>query len=312
MRRWVLVAGTILSLGLVSAASASAATVTFNSPGTHVWKVPAGVRFATVDLYGAHGYGLGGAGAHVRATIRVKRRHFLTVVVGGAGGAPLAHVGGPGGFGGGGPGGGAARAVDVGSTVFAGVGGGGGGGASDVRAGLGRRGLAGRLLVAGGGGGSAEWPGGAGGRVGANAPPGRAEDAFCRFSPPCPEVPGGQGATATAPGAGGALGLGGAGADGIQFELVSNPVPAVRYGDRGGGGGGGGYFGGGSGGAGLLQDGAALGLHVDRDSTGGGGGSSFVTRRAVCPALFQDGARDGDGLVVITYRPGVGRRRACA
>ena len=36
-----------------------AATVTFNSPGTHVWKVPAGVRFATFDLYGAYGQGLG-------------------------------------------------------------------------------------------------------------------------------------------------------------------------------------------------------------------------------------------------------------
>jgi hypothetical protein len=164
--------------------------------------------------------------------------------------------------------------------------------------------------VAGGGGGGAEWPGGDGGIVGETAPPGRAEDAFCRFSPPCPEVPGGEGGSATAPGTGGALGVGGDGGAGVPFFFGDQPAPFIRYG-HGGGGGGGGYYGGGGGAAGLTQDGAAISLHLDLDSTGGGGGSSFVTPEAICPPVVQAGVRGGDGLVAITYRRGGGVKQAC-
>jgi Glycine rich protein len=303
MRRLALATALTLTTGLLPAATASATTtVRFDTPGASTWRVPPGVRFATFELYGAHGGGFaGGAGAYVRATLRVERRATLTIVVGSSGGV-----------GGGGAAGPAGPPLTIGDVTFGGVSGNAGGGASDVRTGpADSSGLASRLLVAGGGGGSAEWPGGDGGAVGEDAPPGRAEDAFCRFSPPCPEVPGGEGATATAPGAGGGLGVGGGGGAGeAAFFGQVGPAAVIRYGN-GGGGGGGGYFGGGGGAAGLIQDGAAISLHLDFDSTGGGGGSSFVTPDAVCPPLVRDGVRGGNGVVVITYRRGGGPKPAC-
>jgi Glycine rich protein len=310
MRRFALAAVVLIGAGYAPAA-APGATVTFDQPGASTLTVPAGVHFATFEIYGAHGGGLGGAGAYVRATLRVERRATLTIVVGGAGGQPD-NPGGLGGIGGGGAGGAGAAPTSLGGQTFAGTGGGGGGGASDVRTGSAEEsGLRSRLLVAGGGGGAAEWPGGDGGIVGETAPPGKAEDAFCRFNPPCPGVPGGEGGTATAPGTGGALGVGGAGRSGVPFFFGTDPVPFIRYG-HGGGGGGGGYYGGGAGAAGLTQEGAAISIHLDLDSTGGGGGSSFVTPDAVCPPVVQTGVRGGDGLVVITYRRGGSLKRACS
>ncbi len=144
-----------------------------------------------------------------------------------------------------------------------------GGGASDVRTGA--YGLDDRLLVAGGGGGAGtlfENPGGDGGH-----PNGGAGVA--------PQGYRGEGGTQSAGGAGafgagnGSLGQGGKGANSA---------------DRGGGGGGGGYYGGGGGGTDGI-----VGFP-------GGGGSSYATPAAT-DVSFENGIRQGDGLVTITYTP---------
>ena len=148
-----------------------------------------------------------------------------------------------------------------------------GGGASDLRATP--FALANRLLVAGGGGGggrgggsapSAGVPGGPGGDGG--YPSGAA--GLAAFY----QGPGGSGGTQSAGGSNmfpGSLGQGGS---------VSSPTVT-------GGGGGGGYYGGGAGFGSNLSGGS-----------GGGGGSSYGPQNA----LFQNGARYGDGLVILTYR----------
>jgi hypothetical protein len=149
-----------------------------------------------------------------------------------------------------------------------------GGGASDVRTGA--FGLADRLLVAGGGGGSAGSAGGTGG-AGGYPQGGNGSNGL--------EAAGGQGGSQTAGGAGGfgalfggngSLGQGG---DGAAVEL-------------GGGGGGGGYYGGGGGGD-----------YEGTFSGGGGGGSSYASPAATSVS-FENGVRNGDGLVIISYEQG--------
>jgi hypothetical protein len=143
-------------------------------------------------------------------------------------------------------------------------GGGSGGGASDVRSGAFE--LADRLLVAGGGGGGGSlsaYTGGAGGypNGGTNT-----------------TVGSGGGGTQTAGGAGGYAGGGGSLGQGGKGEGGL---------DRGGGGGGGGYYGGGGGAEGLS-------------SAPGGGGSSYATPAAT-NVSFQNGVRNDNGLVIISY-----------
>jgi Glycine rich protein len=307
----------LLVVSLAATGAAHAATVSFEQPGPYTWTVPNGVHFATVQLYGAQGGSyvgaLGGAGALARATIAVRGLETLTVVVGGRGGQS-ALTGGAGGAGGGGTGGTGSGELSI---LCCGPGGAGGGGASDVRTGPpGDAGLASRLVVVGGGGGGGELRGGAGGASGEDAPAGVTEGFICDFViPPCGSIPGGGGGTPTAGGDGaldggdGSSGHGGDGGDGpgAIFDLF-NLVARVH---SGGGGGGGGYFGGGGGASGYNGTGR-ISAQGSRRSTGGGGGASFVTPDAVCPPAVAGSARQGDGLVTITFEKGGSKKRACA
>ena len=222
-----------------------------------------------------------GKGAVVNTRISVSSGAKLLVFVGGQG------VGVFDGSGGGFNGGGAAdaeksrgNAIDIGS---------GGGGASDIRAAP--YGVEDRLVVAGGGGGASSvgagrepacsGDGGDGGFNGHNGHSGcpHSEDGSRNIN----LSTGGRGGNQTGGGAGGnqdpyfngsSAGLAGAGPSGGTAKA-------------GGGGGGGGWFGGGSGGS------VAGG--------GGGGGSSRTGAEDPNPQVV-DGARDGNGQVVVTYR----------
>jgi len=304
--------GGIGGTGAVAEAHPHRTSVTFDEPGVFQWRVPAGVRSATFDLYGAAGGGAqGGAGAHVTATIRVRPRTVLTIVVGGRGGDPTggASGAGAGGFGGGAPGGAGADPLDFGDVLHlpGGPGGGGGGGASDVRTGD-TTDFASRLLVAGGGGGSGSAAGGAGGADGVAGSDGQVVSSLPDIFPPTP-VLGGGGGTAVAGGAGGeggaagGSGVGGAGqaAPITRVDFVSGNPFAVSAG-QGGGGGGGGLFGGGGGGsAGRFE--RPL-VQFTGTSAGGGGGSSLVPDDTLCPPLVEPGVSSGDGSVVVTFHRG--------
>lgn len=191
------------------------------------WRVPAGVRSARFDLYGAQGGGsegvsTGGRGGETAATLALTPGSVVTLLVGGRGTFT-------GGFNGGGAG------SQNNNPGF------GGGGASDVR--LGGNALANRILVAAGGGGGADvcWnfhcsTGGAGGgRRGGDGT--TSPDGFGTF---------GSGGTQTTGGAGSAGG--GKGGRGYGGAAMNS-----------GGGGGGGYFGGGGGGFDYKSNGAGGG-----------------------------------------------------
>ena len=150
-----------------------------------------------------------------------------------------------------------------------------GGGASDVR--TGHFTLDDRLLVAGGGGGPSHsgsgtwWAAGAGGYPSGGA---GSQSSNAQGGGGGSQTAGGAGA----PGAGnGSLGQGGNGGAGD-----------VNFGG-GGGGGGGGYYGGGGGGADYRSGGGA-----------GGGGSSYATPAAT-NVSYQNGVRQADGQVTISY-----------
>lgn len=177
-RRWwamPVAAGLPVLVGVVTAAPSAAQqpipakTITFSyTGGAQSWTVPADVRQATFDVFGAQDGNrgplfAGGNGGRAVGTIAVTPGEALTIMVGGRGvDASSATCGlsdGEGGFNGGGDGG------DAGS----GCSGAGGGGASDVR--RGGSALANRVVVAGGGGGAAGDPscsdaGGGGGLTG--------------------------------------------------------------------------------------------------------------------------------------------------
>jgi hypothetical protein len=238
--------------------------------GPQAWTVPPGVVRATFDLYGAEGAGgrstghPGGAGG-LGAHVTAE----LAVVPGETLGVM---VGGPGSDSAGGFNGG-------GEPGFFGTPGGGGGGASDIR----REGE--RLLVAAGGGGgagagleSAGGDGGASGGTGANGD--GPESGF-----------GGEPGFENAPGDGGAGGAGGStgGTGGLGTGGDGGGVNSEFAGD--GGGAGGGYYGGGGGGSGGNMAGGG----------GGGGGSSYIDPAA--SGSITEGARSGDGRIVITFTP---------
>lgn len=287
--------------GAVAGAVPSSTSVVFDEPGVFHWTVPAGVRWATFDLSGAAGGGSeGGGGARVTATVAVRPKTVLTIVVGGQGGDPAGIVAGPGGFGGGAVGGAGSQTLHFGEfTLPGGPGGGGGGGASDVRTGD-EDDLGSRLLVASGGGGGSDAPGGAGSTDGEPGGDGVITYNFPDAFPPV-VVPGGGGGR-------GALGTGVVGQDAPPTRLdfvVGRPI--VTTGGVGGGGGGGGLFGGGGGAS--AADGQIGILFWEGTSAGGGGGSSLVAPDAACTPVVEPGVSLGDGSVVVTFRHGNARPR---
>jgi hypothetical protein len=299
--------------------------VVFDQPGVYQWTVPPGVQSATFDLHGAAGGGQGGGGAHVTATLPVRPRAVLTIVVGGKGADPSGPAAGAGGFGGGAPGGAGSQSLSIDGVVVlpGGPGGGGGGGASDVRTGSGGSGQPGdlgdlesRLLVAGGGGGSGAVGGGTSGADGQPGADGQVVSNFPEIFPPQP-VPGGDGGTASVGGAGGggaasgSAGTGGAGQDAppTRVDFFSGLV-ILTFGGQGGGGGGSGYFGGGGGASAANTAGTTI-LEFFGTSAGGGGGSSLVPANVLCPPTIETGVSPSDGSVVITFRHGATPHHLC-
>ena len=251
------------------AASWSAATATFNSPGNYSFTVPAGVNSITVTAIGAAGGssapGLGGQGASVMATFAVQPGEQLSVTVGEPGSVNV-ETGTPGGsvlpwgIGGGAPGGA--------------TGGAGGGGLSAIEV------PTTPLIIAGGGGGaggSARSGYGGGGNAGSPGYPGS------------PSVIGGGGAGTSSAGGQPGASQAGAGAVGTASPAYFGAGGAGAPGVVGGGGGAGGHWGGGGGGAGQA----------DSIGGGGGGGSSFVAAGAanvIGPTPTSEAAQ-----VTITY-----------
>ena len=307
---WVGVLGVVTSVGILAAgpgveaapATPPTRTVTFDVEGVHSWTVPAGVRYATIDAYGASGGGTDpGLGARARATVAVTTGQTLTVVVAGEGGDPVGQTAGAGGFGGGGSGG--AGGAGLFDFLIAGPAAGGGGGASDVRTGAADdTGLDSRLLVAAGGGGAGDAAGGAGGATGAPGADGAIVYDFEIFPPFV--VAGGAAA-------GGAPGVGAPGADGppARLEFIAGR-PVGNFRGAGGGGGGGGLVGGGGGLSSTNGQAGGL-IRWTGTSSGGGGGSSLVPTDVDCPTIVEDGVRSGDGLVVITFHRGNAAPFAC-
>jgi hypothetical protein len=281
--------------------------------GLQTLTVPAGVTKMTMTVAGGQGgWSLdqgtgsgapGGLGGMQSATVPVTPGATLSIVIGQTGGVADLINPPPAPYGGGGaPGGGYGGYGGGGSFVFS------------SNAGL--------LIAAGGGGGSGydynpdasglggvqQAPGGAG--AGASAAGDGRSVAFCcdpTFNPP-PHVPpgGGNGATPTAPGAGGvpvgaipgfgpsdgnpgqgpatapnSLGVGGAGPAGSGASGCFSSWA---------GGGGGGYYGGGSGGN----------IACDLEGGGGGGGGGYVTPLATNAHTFL-GVQAGDGQATLTY-----------
>jgi len=241
--------------------------------------VPAAVTIIFVDAFGAQGGsiapgvendGQGGLGAGVSGEIPVAGGQTVQVLVGGVGQGRGAgeSPGGAGGFNGGGDGGDATRYH----------GGAGGGGASTVL-------LDGAVaIIAPGGGGGAH--GGTGGNGGAFGTDGTSVGTG---------APDGGGLAGGSGGTGGAgSGIGEDGGDGES--AAGGPVGAggtggvatANNGD-GGGGGGGGLTGGGGGGGGTAT--------APGGGSGGGGGNAA----AVGDVTIQDGVRQGNGRVDITY-----------
>jgi hypothetical protein len=170
----------------------------------------------------------------------------------------------PGGFNGGGISGG--NRADEGS----------GGGASDIRVGPE---LSDRIIVAGGGGGTGGWSGAAGGAGGGL----RGQNGFNG------QGGGGGGGSQTA---GGAPGFTNGGTLGTAGSFGSGGTGGSSQ-SAGGGGGGGGWYGGGGGGSDIDT--------CCMDGGGGGGGSSHSYSLA-SDVQHQQGARSGNGLIIISYQ----------
>ena len=272
---------------------------------TALWRVPAGVTKVTFDLYGAQGGSQadtarsvpGGMGAHLHSSEAMSPGQVLMIVVGGSP-APNSTAGG---F----NGGGSARGLRSPYSEA----GGGGGGATDVRTGPGYA-LADRILVAGGGGGN-------GGNAYGGGTWAQGQAGGTSGAPGCCGVNGGGRGYA---GTGGAAGAGGAdidyepppqtyapsGSPGVLGMGGHAPVGdrGEGWGSGGGGGGGGGYYGGGGGGAAgrCFVPGSGECIGWATGGYGGGGGADYA---GCCPlphSWVLDGAREGNGLAVITYR----------
>lgn len=243
-------------------------TNTYNYTGSPVsYVVPAGVTQLTVDCYGARGgnyttYAQGGFGGYVRAIVPVTPGETLTIRVGQQGQSlGYSTSTSAGGYNGGAPG--------------YGTGGAGGGGQSDVYR------SSTPLMIAGAGGGAA------GGSPYAARPDGGAGGGLI----------GGTGVTNTAAGSAGgtggtqsAGGTGGGGFTGNGTQGAGGQGSNTTTSSYQGGGGGAGYWGGGGGGYGGGNT----------AGSGGGGGSSYTAAGLIDPYHVQ-GARNGDGLVVVSW-----------
>lgn len=264
-----------------------AQTVTFTSPGSHSWTVPAGVTRLDVTAAGAGGGSTGNAlfggpggpgGVVTDRNLAVTPGQTVSIVVGGGG-------------------------IGVGS----GDGSGSGGGASSLSVG------SAWIIAGGGGGGGAKIPG-----VNESSPPGGAgcgNDAQTGAGAAGEGGRGGSGGVGglggagvglgSAAGAAGGNGSGGAGGWGVNGLAVSTPAGSGV--GTGTGGQGGTYFffllrmvGGGGGGGGGFGGGGGGGSGFDRHGSGGGGGSTG----GPCVAGANGGANGadgGNGLVTITY-----------
>jgi len=229
--------------------------------GACAWTVPAGVTSINVDARGGQGgwgiYGYSNGGGQVRGTLTVTPGETLYLYIGDqgspAGGVLSSYVGRPGYNGGGWGGTTTSNATTNGAQM-----GGGGGGATDIRT---STALSDRIVIAGASGGSAYgqgnsccytigWGGAGGGTTGGvtTTSDGSSGGGGTQSA---------GGARAGLSGAGGALGIGGEGANTGSDATIS---------PNGGGGGGGGFYGGGGGSASVSG----------RWFTGGGGGSSYV------------------------------------
>lgn len=263
--------------------------------GSH-FVIPAGVTEVTMEVWGAQGGGeLGGRGAKVTATVAVAPGQHYLVFPGDRGTARSGTEGGRsalnGGWGG---------STNVSPFVP-----GAAGGSStfvrrcpDVNPGICRTG---DIIVAGGGGGQAgqgvdgaeSGAGGHGGQVG---------------------QPGGNGSTGPTGGGGGTATAGGLGGDSADTSPPTCRTLAVdgRDGDSdrsydpdddpdpgAGGDGGDGCAGGGGGGGGAHGGGGGAGGNAS--AGGGGGGSSAVYTDQVSEATYETGAREGNGLIVISW-----------
>ncbi|MGB0098998.1 MAG: glycine-rich protein [Nocardioides sp.] len=268
-------AAALVAVDLAQAPDAEAAVVpttsVFDTPGTSLFTVPAGITAIKVTAIGAAGGtcydARGGYGGEVTATIPVTPGSTLNVGVGGAG--PVVRTCEPAGTPGGTGGGGAGGVVDA----FDHTGGAGGGGASWLSAGAGSPTLVSAIVVAAGGGGAVY--GTNGGDAG---------------SPGYNDGAGGAG-TQTAGGAGGAASSSSATSGGTGMAFTGGAGGGSSdFRGAGGGGGGGGYYGGG-GGAGAGSSAARPGS--------GGGGSNFVVANAYAssPATVSQSAAS----VSITY-----------
>jgi hypothetical protein len=270
----VLVCTAALAAAGVVAEPASAGSVSYTTPGTYSFQVPANVTEITLAAAGGGG-GAGklsqclnypGKGGSEQGTFPVTPGAQLAIVVAGKGGDASDGQGGVGGIGGGGSGG----TVSGGTTN---AGGGGGGGASSITTG------GSVLLVAAGGGGCGGFessfaaddgaPGASGGYAG-----------------------GGGAGTQSSGGAGGASqsSLDPAGMAGSLAQGGNGAGNASQNG--GGGGGGGGYYGGGGGG----------GVRPGQANAGGGGGGSDYTAPTGTSTSSSPGSNEGDGQVSITYK----------
>lgn len=277
-RGWLVATSAVLAVGAawVAPGYAGAESVSFSTPGSQSFVVPANVSKITISATGSRGGSdpeapacTPGHGGQLEATFAVTPASVLSITVGGAGGDTTTEAGGAGGVGGGGAGG----------TGTGKDGGGGGGGASTV-------GLSGGapLLVAAGGGGCGAFQHGAGeggGNDGATGGPGAKALGGAAGGTIFGGAGGASANVADPKGAAGSAGQGGAGAG----------APTQN---GGGGGGGGGYFGGGGGGGVRFAESTA---------GGGGGGSDFFGAGAFNLASTQ-GAGAGNGQVTLTYTGG--------
>jgi hypothetical protein len=217
----------------------------------------------TIDFEIAAGSGGSGGGGGLVTGTITNPPENLVIVVGGAGSTGSAAVGG---YNGGGAAGG--YRGNEGS----------GGGASDIRL---DQSLGSRIVVAGGGGGVGGFsgaPGGAGG--GLIAQKGQSGQGG-----------GGGGGTQLSGGAVGPINGGSPGSAGY-FGLGGFGGSASN---AGGGGGGGGWYGGGGGGSDTDN--------CCSDGGGGGGGSSYTDSTYVSNVVHNQGARQGDGYVILRYTP---------
>lgn len=262
---WLLMAG-VFMLSFTNAFGQAVVTQTFGFTGAaQTFIAPYCVGQVTIEVWGAEGggsaisgnssSGLGGKGGYSIGALTVSGGEVLNIYVGGYGASASLGLA-PGGWNGGGSG----YASDVSEP------GNGGGGATDVR--LNGNAFNNRIIVAGGGGGGGEDAGDTYGNGGGLSGVGYS----------------GYDGSQTAPGAGGALGIGG----------------DTGFGD--GGGGGGGYYGGGT----LYQ------TSIGADTQGGGGGSGYIggvqngntidgTLSMPNPSGGTMTGRSGNGFVRITY-----------